>query len=189
MAGIVATLASTEPGSRGNLRAERYTVSNGQPTIASASGLGTGGVAVSILSGYDAHFAFRITTGSTTLVAGTLANITLANVLASTPNPALSPASVNAAAASEATMPYAVAVALGTIQIRGGSLTPSTTYDFVCDSPDAKVTLSQTATWLATVESIETSMPILTRSVSGNVATLGVRPDFGSTEMTLLGRG
>jgi hypothetical protein len=65
MAGIVATLADFAPGiSADGLKTERYTLTNGAPTIATAAGSGTGGTATINATATDASGQIVITTGT-----------------------------------------------------------------------------------------------------------------------------
>ncbi len=191
MAGIVATLANIDgPGVRDNKRADRYTLTNGAPTITAGAGLGTLGTA-SILGGWDAAMSVRLTTGASAMAPGTVAVIALANVLASTPNPAVLPIDADSVLLNPNQLVRASVRGLGTIDlVTAGTLGASTAFDFSVMIPDATVSLALAAASLAAVERVESSgVPIVSESLSGATATLGLSPRFSSGEVTLVGPG
>lgn len=195
MAGVVATIASNQPRFYGGLKAESYTLTNGSPTIVGGAGAGTatGGVATiaGLASGAATDVAGRITiTTGTTTASGTavLATITFANSLAGTPSPIISPANVNAAALQAGTAAaWASAGTTTSWTIQSGSATALTAYIFDYSVPDALTNLAISTVYMGAPSEVK-GMAVRNASFSGRTATIGVRPDFATSSLELVGQ-
>lgn len=190
MAGITATLVDTSgPDYEGVYKVERYTLTNGSPTIAASTGAGTGGTAT--ISGNDASGQIVITTGTGLPGGGgTLAIVTLANTLAGTPSPALSAAGATAAALVAGTSsPWTVA-ATTTWAILAGSATASTAYTFNYSLPDAVVNKTFATRYVQGSDTFARGegVSVVSRSFTTGTATIGLRPNFSSGGIELLCR-
>lgn len=192
MAGIVATLADFAPGiSADGLKTERYTLTNGAPTVAVASGAGTGGTMTIKAGSTDAAGQIIITTGTAIPGGGgTIGVVTFANTLAGTPSPVLFPADTNSAALLAGTSsPWALATTT-TFSILAGSATASTAYTFNYSVPDAKVNLAITSRWVqgSDAYAIGEGVGIASQSFSNGTATIGLRPNFTAGALKLAAR-
>jgi hypothetical protein len=186
MAGIVATISGL-PGNSGDTKTERYTLTNGAPTIAVASGAGTGGTATISSGATDCGGQVVITTGTAIPGGGgTLAVVTFANTLAGTPSPVISAAGANAAALIAGTAsPWTVATTT-TFSILAGSATASTAYTIDYSIPDAVANLAITTVYMGAPSNV-TGIDKKSQSFSGRTATIGLRPNFTSSSLTLTG--
>src|SRR5215831_12527351 len=112
MAGVVATLTSPQrPEYAGSRKVERYSLTNGSPTILPGTGAGsaTGGTANFSGSpgGTATDVAGQITVinGTTSIAAGTICVVAFANTMQGTVNPTFTPANATALALGGATLP------------------------------------------------------------------------------------
>ena len=186
MAGITATLSGL-PGNWGDSKTERYTLTNGAPTVAVGAGSGTGGTATISSGATDCGGQLVITTGTAIPGGGgTLAVVTFANTLAGTPSPVLSAAGANAATLFAGTAsPWAIATTT-TFSILAGSATVSTAYSIDYSVPDAVVNLAITAVYMGAPSDVR-GIDRKSQSFSGRTATIGLRPNFTSSSLHLTG--
>src|SRR5262245_2076231 len=200
MPGITVTANTPRvPDRVGNRLVERYTLTNGIPTIAAGPGGGqsggsnTGVVSILGLTGTatptDVAGQIQIITGATTLAAsGTLLTVTYANTMQGTAHPTIWPANASAQALAAAAQ---VAVTGGSTSFSlltgATTLTASTTYNWNYDVADAFSTVTITTLWLRNPDFVDTALSTNSASFSTSTATIGIQPGFSSGVLEIMG--
>jgi hypothetical protein len=196
MAGIVATLVNNlYPEYEGERKVDRYTLSNGQPTIvpgAQTGGTVTGASAAFLGNPSDVAGQFQIVIGSVSgslpAGGGTMAVITLANTLNGSATPLISPANPLTATLFQGTSAPDAVGGSSSFSIVAGSVAASGTYLFNYNLGNPGVTvLLQSKYMLSPEEVIGADMISATFNNSG-LATTVLSPNFTNSFLEVRGK-